>query len=153
MSTWMTQTTCSGAPNAVLDLLTEPSAIARWSPLPFTLVGFTGARLRAGDRVRVRGDLAGRGAEFLVQVEEAGDGRLSLTADGPIRIDVEYVVSAAPSGSSLRASIGVAGTGLLGRILARATDALLAAGALRAALERIASEFEPAAELEPALAA
>jgi hypothetical protein len=32
----------------------------------------------------------------------------SLTANGPTQIDVEYVVSAATRGSTLRASIGVA---------------------------------------------
>ena len=36
------------------------------------------------------------------------------------------------------------GTGLLGRILARATEAVLAAGAIRLALEQLARELEPA---------
>ena len=35
--------------------------------------------------------------------------------------------------------------GLLGRVLAGAADALLAAGALRVAVDRIAEELEPAA--------
>jgi hypothetical protein len=39
---------------------------------------------------------------------------------------------------------GVAGSGLFGRVLAGATDALLAAGALRVAVDRIADELEPA---------
>jgi hypothetical protein len=145
MSTWMTQTTCNGTPEAVLELLTEPGAIARWSPVPFQVLGCDHARLCAGDRVRVCGMLAGRSIEFRVHVAEAQGGRLSLTATGPIRIDVEYVVSADACGSRLRACIGVAGSGLAGRLLARATDALLAAGALRAALDRISRELEPVA--------
>ena len=71
-----------------------------------------------------------------------------LTATGPIRIDVEYYAQALSSGSELRATINVSGRGLLGRLLAQATDALLAAGALRTAVNRIAHECEPA----PALA-
>jgi hypothetical protein len=145
MSVWMTETTCDGTPEAVLELLTEPSAITRWSPVPFELVDFDHARLCAGDRVRVCGVLAGRSVEFLVHVAEAHNGRLSLTATGPIRIDVEYVAIAHARGSHLRARIGVAGSGLLGRVLARATDILCAAGALRAALDRISRDFEPVA--------
>jgi hypothetical protein len=144
MSTWNTQTTCNGTPEDVLELLTEPSAIARWSPVPFELVDFDRDRLSAGDRVRVCGVLAGRSVEFMIQVAEAHNGRLALTATGPIRIDVEYVVRAAARGSDVRASVGVAGSGLFGRVLARATDALLAAGALRASLARISRELEPA---------
>ena len=107
MSTWTTHTICPGTPDDVLALLTEPGAIARWSPLPFSVDGVRKDRLHAGDRVSVGGELAGRG--------------------------------------------------LVGRLLARATDALLAAGALRAALDRIARELElpeqAAPELEHALAA
>lgn len=36
------------------------------------------------------------------------------------------------------------GVGLIGRFVARATDALLAAGAVNAALGRISRELEPA---------
>jgi hypothetical protein len=72
------------------------------------------------------------------------DGRLALTASGPIRIDVEYLLRAAGQGSDVQASVEVAGGGPLGRVLARATDTLLAAGALRASLARIACELEPA---------
>ncbi|MGZ4194508.1 MAG: SRPBCC family protein [Solirubrobacteraceae bacterium] len=145
MSTWTMQTTCKGTPDDVLGLLTEPGAIARWSPVPFTLVDLDRDRLSAGDRVRVRGELAGRGVEFLVDVAKADNGHLALTATGPIRIDVDYRVTGDDRGSSLRARIGVAGSGLFGRVLAGATDALLAAGALRLAVARIAEELEPAA--------
>jgi hypothetical protein len=157
MSTWTTQTTCHGTPDDVLELLTQPDAIARWSPLPFAIDGLARDRLRAGDRIRVGGELAGRRLEFLVHVAQAGEGRLALTASGPIEIDVEYLMAAVPRGSTVRASVGVVGRGLLGHILARATDALLAAGALRAALDRIGRELElpelGTPELEHALAA
>src|SRR5438309_6253713 len=109
MSTWTTETTCNATPDDVLELLTEPSAIARWSPVPFTLVDLDRERLAAGDRVRVRGELAGRSVEFLVDVAKADDGHLALTATGPIRIDVDYRVTGDAWGSSLRARIGVAG--------------------------------------------
>jgi hypothetical protein len=145
MSTWTTETTCNATPDEVLELLTEPGAIARWSPVPFTVVDLDQNRLAAGDRVRVRGELAGRSVEFLVDVATADNGRLALTATGPIRIDVDYRVTGDACGSSVRARIGVAGSGLFGRVLAGATDALLAAGALRVAVNRIADELEPAA--------
>src|ERR1700760_469959 len=116
MSTWTTQTICNGTPEDVLELLTEPGAIARWSPVPFTLVDSDRERLSAGGRVRVRGELArpGRGMEFMVDVAKADDGHLALTATGPIRIDVDYRIVGDACGSSMRARIGVAGSGLVG---------------------------------------
>jgi hypothetical protein len=147
MRTWTTQTQVRGLPDEVMALLTEPDAIARWAPIPFEVVDFDGDRLQAGDRVRVRGGLGGLGGrslEFDVEVAEAADGCLTVTATGPIRIDVRYVARALARGSELRASVAVTGVGLLGRLVARATDALLAAGALNAALGRISRELEPA---------
>lgn len=143
MATWSTHIRCGGSPEQVLALLTEPDAIARWSPVGFELRAFDGERLRAGDRVRVCGSLAGRSVEFLVDVASAGDGRLALTASGPIRIGVEYLVRAVGDQSVVRASVDVTGGGLMGRVLAGATNALLAAGALKASLARIACELEP----------
>jgi hypothetical protein len=150
MSTWMHECSCHGTPQDVLTLLTEAESIARWSPVPFELVDLRSGRLRAGERVRVRGALGGRSVEFVVDVADARDGRLSLTASGPIDIDVEYVARPSGAGSKLSASIGVAGRGLRGRLLAAATEALLAAGALRASMTRIARELE--SEPEPAFA-
>ena len=94
--------------------------------------------------MRVRGALVGRSLGFDVEVAEAADGRLTLTATGPIRIDVRHVARALPRGSELRTSVAVTGVGLIGRFVARATDALLAAGAVNAALGRISRELEPA---------
>jgi hypothetical protein len=144
MATWTAQTRVDGLPDDVLSLLTEPDSIARWAPIDFDVVDFEGPRLAAGDRVLVRGRLAGQSLEFEVDVDEADDGRLVLSAVGPIRLDVEYCARAAGSGSEVRASVTVTGRGLTGRLLAQATDALLAAGALRAAVNRIACELEPA---------
>lgn len=144
MATWMAQTRMAGLPDEVLELLTEPGAIARWAPVAFDIVDLQGERLAAGDHVRVHGCLAGRSLEFEVEVAEADHGHLVLTAIGPIRLDVEYLAIASENGSDVRASITVSGRGLMGRVLAQATDALLASGALRTAVNRIAGEFEPA---------
>ena len=144
VATWTAQTRVAGLPDEVLALLTEPNSIARWAPVAFDVVDFRGRRLAAGDHVRVRGSLAGRSVEFEVDVSQADDGHLVLTAVGPIRLDVEYLAVAATGGTEVRASVKVTGQGLMGRVLAQATDALLAAGALHSAVDRIAGELEPA---------
>jgi hypothetical protein len=126
-------------------VLTDPDEIARWAPVSFELVDFEGQRLIAGDKLRVRGTLGGRSVHFEVDVAEADDGRLVLTATGPIRLDVEYEAVPVEEGSEVRASVAVSGSGLTGRILAHATDALLAGGALSSAVSRIAEQFAPVA--------
>ena len=136
--------TVPGSPTDVLEFLTEPEAIARWSPVPFEVVALEGARLTAGSHARVAGQLAGRSVEFDVDVARASDGRLELIAQGPICIDVKYTVRPAGSSSEVEASIGVEGRGLFGRVLAKATEALLAAGALRMSLDRLSRELQPA---------
>jgi Polyketide cyclase / dehydrase and lipid transport len=144
MRTWETQATVPGSPSAVLDLLTEPEAIAEWAPVPFEIVSLAGRRLDTGSRARVAGRLAGRAVEFEVTVFEASGDRLALAADGPISIDVQYVVRPVPEGSAVRASVSVEGRGLFGRVLASATEALLAAGALRSSLERLGRQLRRA---------
>ena len=94
VATWTARTRLPGPPEAVLALLTDPDAIATWAPVGFELVDYQGRRLIAGDRVRVRGALAGPSVSFDVDVAEADDGRLALTATGPIRLDVDYRVVA-----------------------------------------------------------
>jgi hypothetical protein len=136
--------TVPGSPDDVLELLTEPDAIARWAPIPFEVVSLDGTRLESGSHARVTGRLAGRSLEFDVDVLRVSEDRLDLIAEGPISIDVSYVVRPAGSSSEVRASIGVEGRGLLGRVLAKATEALLASGALRMSLERLAHELGPA---------
>ena len=67
-----------------------------------------------------------------------------LVATGPVSIDVEYRLRPAPQGSNVSASVSVNGRGLICRVIAEATDALLAAGALDLAMDRIRRQFEPA---------
>ncbi len=144
MKTWTTETWVAGAPEHVLELLTEPDAIARWAPIPFELLDLDGERLVAGTRARVSGALAGRRLEFDVEIHEADQERLSLVANGPVSIGAEYLLAPADDGSDVRASVSVSGRGLFGGILARAFEAVLAAGALRASVARIGRELEPA---------
>jgi Polyketide cyclase / dehydrase and lipid transport len=141
MRMWETQTTLPGSPSAVLELLTEPDAIAEWAPVSFEVLSLAGRRLCTGSRARVAGRLAGRAVEFEVTVSEASPDRLALAADGPISIDVQYVVRRVACGSDVRASVSVEGRGLLGRVLAGATEALLAAGALRSSLDRLGRQL------------
>ena len=144
MKTWTTQTWVAGTPEEVLELLTEPDAIARWAPIPFELLDLDGARLQQGTRARVSGALAGRRLEFDVEIREADEERLSLVAHGPVSIGAEYLIAPADGGSDVRASVSVSGHGLLGGTLARAFEAVLASGALRASVTRIGRELEPA---------
>jgi hypothetical protein len=142
MSTWTEQLTANAAPAAVLDVLTDPGACGRWAPVAFELRQLDGDRLRAGSRARVAGRLAGRELGFDVEVIAADGERLALLASGPIDLDVEYRLRPVPAGSEVSASIAVRGKGLAGRVLARATGALLSAGALRQAMTAVAREAE-----------
>ena len=144
MCSWHSNTTVSGSPSDVIALLTEPEAIARWAPIPFEVMALEGERLESGTRARVAGSLAGRSVEFDVDVLRASHEQLELVAKGPIWIDVKYRVRPAGSSSEIDASIAVEGRGLMGRVLAKATEALLAGGALRMSLERLARELRPA---------
>jgi hypothetical protein len=153
MSTWSTHTYVEGTPDDVIAVLSDPDAIRRWSPIDFDVDGVEGDRLEAGSRARVSGRLAGRGASFDVEVEQAGEGRFALFASGPIDLQVEYeAFEDGLTHTEVWATVEVRGGGLLGRLLAQATDALLAAGALDHALGRIADEIA-ATRAEPALAA
>ncbi len=133
-----------GPPDDVLEILTRPEAIARWAPFPFEVRDFNRDRLVAGDLLQVTGVLSGHRVEFDVEVVVARHGWLALQATGPIDLDVEYVARPYERGSMLRATVEVTGRGLVGRLLASATEALLAAGALNTAIGRIAHELEPA---------
>jgi hypothetical protein len=144
MCSWQSNTTVPGSPAEILELLTEPHAIARWAPVPFEVVALDGPRLETGSRARVAGRLAGHSVEFDVEVLRACDERLELTASGPISMNVQYRLRPAGSESEIEASISVEGRGLLGRLAAKATETLLAGGALRMSLERLARELQPA---------
>jgi hypothetical protein len=68
---------------------------------------------------------------------------LKLLASGPIVLEVAYELSPAHAGSEVTAKVAVAGSrGFTGRVIAQAADAMLAAGALRHAVSRIAREAE-----------
>ena len=140
MRTWTATTHVEATPEVVLDLLTDTDAIGRWAPVPFDLDDAAHDRLVAGSQVRVSGSLVGRRVGFDVRVHQAGDGRLALTADGPVAMDVAYEARPTASGSEVSASISVrSGGGLFGRLAEQATAALLTAGALGAAVDRIAA--------------
>ena len=144
MRTWTAHTHVDADPAVVLDLLTDTDACRRWSPVPFDLDGEAGGRLAAGARVRVSGRLVGRRVGFDVEVHEAGDGRLALSAHGPVAFDVAYEARPARGGSEVCASVSVrSGGGLFGRAAEHATAALLQAGALGMAVDRIAASAAP----------
>ncbi len=143
MGIWTTHARMHGAPDHVLELLTRPDAIARWAPFPFEVRDFARDRLIAGDKLCVAGLLRNQRVEFDVEVVVARAGRLALQATGPIDLDVEYVAVPLDGGSELCATVEVTGRGLIGRMFARATEAMLAAGALNTAVGRIADELDP----------
>jgi len=141
MKTWTATTLVEAGPEAVLEVLTDPDAVARWAPLPFDVEDLVTPRLMTGSRARVSGRLAGRRVGFDVEVYEADLERLALAADGPVGLDVAYDLSPAGDGSEVRASISVrSGKGITGRLMAEATNALLSAGALTHAISRLARE-------------
>jgi uncharacterized protein YndB with AHSA1/START domain len=141
MRTWTATTTVDARPEAVLDMLTDPDACARWAPLPFEVDDLDGPRLRTGARARVTGKLAGQRVGFDVDVHEAAPNRLALTAAGPVAMDVAYDLRASEAGSEVQATVSVRpGRGLTGRLIAQATSALLSAGALDHAISRLARE-------------
>jgi hypothetical protein len=138
MRTWTAITTVDAPPDAVIDVLTDPDAIASWSPVDFEVSELGAKRLAPGCRPRVQGRLGGVSVGFDVEVLEAGEDGLMLRAAGPVAFDVRYDLEPAAGGSEVRASVGVRpGRGFRGRILAEATSALLSAGALQSALDRI----------------
>jgi hypothetical protein len=144
MRTWTAHTTTAARPEAVLDVLTDPEAAARWAPLPFDVEDLDGRRLATGSRARISGKLAGRRVGFDLEVHEASGDGLSLAANGAggrLIFDVDYRLAAVDGGSEVRASVSVRPSGgILGRLLAEATNALLSAGALEAALSRVSRE-------------
>jgi phosphate uptake regulator len=143
MATWETRTIVKGAPEDVLEVLTDPAAARRWSPIGFQLEQFEGDRLRSGTRAVLSGKLAGRGVSFEVEVIKAGDGQLELRAIGPIEMDVAYDAIAAGDATEVVASVAVRSAGgLFSRMLSSATDALLAGGALNVAVQGVAREVE-----------
>ena len=150
---WNTCRTVAAAPADILHVLTHEDAIRRWSPVDFELCDHAGGRLHAGDVARVEGRIAGVRVAFEVEVTSADRTSLSLIASGPIDIDVRYGIAGCANGCTVDAGVEVhGGRGMTGRVVATTVRALLAAGALDAALGRIADEVEdePVAADSPA---
>ena len=144
MGHWTATATANATPEQVLDVLTHPEEIRRWSPIDFDVDELAeNRRLSAGTRTRVSGRVAGVSVTFDVAVHAATDGRLELSADGPIGLDVRYELEPASGGAELTASVAIRrGGGLTGRFVASATETLLSAGALDGATGRIARAAE-----------
>lgn len=62
MKTWTATTTVDAGPEAVLHVLTDPDAVARWAPLPFDVDGLDVAYdlSATGDRSEVRASISVR---------------------------------------------------------------------------------------------
>ena len=143
MSRWTARAQANATPEQLLEVLTHPEQIRRWSPVDFSVGDLEDRRLAAGTRTKVTGRLAGVPVSFDVEVHSADPARLELSADGPIGLDVRYDVADADKGAELTASVAVRrGGGLTGRLVANATATLLSAGALDGAAGRIARAAE-----------
>ena len=151
MSEWRATARANTTPERLLEVLTHPEQIRRWSPVDFDVEDLDGGRvLSPGARARVSGKLAGVAMGFDVRVHAADIGRLELSAEGPIGFDVRYDLAHGDDGAELRASVSMReARGLTGRLVAKATAALLSAGALDGATGRIAraAEAQPCAGL------
>jgi hypothetical protein len=141
MGSWRSRATFSGDPEKILDLLTDPQQVRAWSPINFEVEDLEADRLQTGAIMHVHGKLAGRRMSFDVEVFKASDGKLHLQAQGPVELEVEYGID--DEGGELHAWVDVRSAGgLIGRVAASATDALLAAGALEQAVKKIARAAE-----------
>lgn len=146
MSSYETTIETTASAEQVLAVLTDPSAIRSWSPVPFELEGGAG-RLEAGRDARVSGSLAGLRVGFDIHVHVADESGLRLTAEGPVSFEVFYGLAPGPSGegSEVNATVSLnRARGITARVVGKATETLLAAGALEGAAARIASAAEAA---------
>lgn len=144
MGSWEASTSFEGDPQRVIDLLTDPGAARSWSPIDFELEELEGDRLKTGAVGHIAGRMGGRRMSFDIEVLKASDGEFALYASGPVEIEVEYGVDSAEDGSGeLTAWISVSsGGGLIGRLAAKVTDGVLAAGALKSTVAQIAAAAE-----------
>jgi hypothetical protein len=143
VSRWIATAQTNATPEQLLDVLTRPQQIRRWSPVDFDTEELDSRRLAAGTRTRVTGKLAGVRVGFDVEVHAADEARLELSADGPIGLEVRYDLAPADAGAHMTASVSLRrGGGLTGRVVANAAAALLSAGALDGATGRIVQAAE-----------
>jgi hypothetical protein len=143
MAEWRTTVRANATPCQVLETLTHPEVIRRWSPVDFDLDDLDGRRLAAGTRGRVTGRVAGVRVAFDLEVHAADERGLQLSADGPVAFDVRYDLTPDDIGAEVSASVSLRRSGgLTGRLVANATAALLSAGALDGAAGRIVQVAE-----------
>jgi hypothetical protein len=140
---WTAETAIATGPEQVMDVLTRPCAISSWAPVPFEVEGLLSDRLETGSRARVAGFLAGKELAFDVEVHEASDESLRLTASGPfVEMAVAYDVLSLDDAVNVHATIDVKGKGVMGRFVAKAVEGFLAGGALNGALGQLAEAAE-----------
>lgn len=140
---WTATARAKATPGQVLEVLTHPEEIRRWSPVDFDLDELEGRRLAAGTRGRVTGRVAGVTVGFDVEIHAADEARVELSAQGPVALDVRYELMLDEAGAELNASVSMRrGGGITGRLVEKATAALLSAGALEGAAGRIARVAE-----------
>jgi len=140
---WTADTAIASQPEQVMDVLTRPCAISSWAPVPFEVEGLKSDRLITGSKARVAGMLAGKELSFDIEVLEASDEALRLTASGPfVEMDVAYDVLPGIGAAHVHASIDVKGKGVMGRFVAKAVEGFLAGGALNGALGQLAHAAE-----------
>jgi hypothetical protein len=143
MASYETTIETSASAEQLMRVLTDPAEIRGWSPVPFELSDLNGETLEAGSKARVSGSLAGMSVGFDVTVHAAGEDELRLTADGPVSLDVAYGLRPSTAGSELSASVRLGRPrGLTSRLIGKATEAMLSAGALDRAASRIAISAE-----------
>ncbi len=143
MAEWTSTARANASADALLEVLTRPDEIRRWSPVAFDLEDQDVCRLASGTRSRVTGKVAGVRVGFDVEVRVAHEAALELSAEGPVGFDVRYQLSDDERGTELNASVSMRPAGgLTGRLVASATAALLSAGALDGATGRIARVAE-----------
>ena len=80
---WTATARAKATPCQVLQVLTLPDEIRRWSPVDFDLDDLDGSRLAAGTRGRVTGRLAGVRVGFDVEIHAADEATLELRQTAP----------------------------------------------------------------------
>jgi hypothetical protein len=150
MDRWTSRAQANATPEQLLEVLTHPQQIRRWSPVDFSVDDLESRRLAAGTRTRVTGRLAGVPVSFDVEVHAADTAQLEISAEGPIHLEVRYDLAPADEGAEMTASVRLRSDGgPTGRLVAKAAATLLSAGVLDGATGRIAR----AAEAQPYAAA
>jgi len=143
MNSFETTIETKASAEQVMRVLTDPAEIRGWSPLPFEVKELDGETLSTGSEARISGSLAGMSVGFDVTVHAADSDGLRLTADGPVSFDVAYALRPSTAGSELSASVTLGRPrGITSRLIGKATEAMLSAGALEHAANRIAISAE-----------